>query len=106
MSSSLTLPVRCAEKRARLVTRPALNLEAEASLEVDNSRAQPRRRLAEVGIGNVGRDGGRRDIQEIEHIQQIGFDFDPRILSEPAYPRQSERLGDVKIGISIPRTGK
>lgn len=51
------------------------NLEAEAPLKSDDSRSKRARRLAEVGICDVGVEAAGINVQVIEEIENVRLDF-------------------------------
>ena len=61
--------------------RTAKVLEAEAGLEIDDSRSKSARSLTEVATADVIRNGAGVDIQRIEYIDEVGLDFDLGVFS-------------------------
>src|SRR6185437_15083404 len=85
---------------------PPPKSEAEARLEIDNSRSEGARRLTEVATANVVRKGGGVDIQRIEYIDEVGLDFDLGVFPDHTHIRQAESLGKIHIEVAVLGPGK
>jgi len=98
--------VHFAREGVRLSTHPGEKLEAEANLEVDDSRSERARRLAKVGVSNVSRQAAGVNVQQVEGVEHVGLDFEVGVFSEDRNPGQAEALGNVQIDVTVSRTGK
>ncbi len=87
-------------------THPGIELEAEAGLEIDDSRSKGARRLTEVATADVIRNGAGVDIQRIEYIDEVGLDFDLGVFPNQTHVGQAESLGKIHIEVAVLRPGK
>ncbi len=78
-------------------------LEAEASLEIDDSRSQRALRLAKVGSLNVGRDAAGVDVRYVKDVEHVGLDFDLRVFAQDSHVGQTEGFGDGDVDIPVMR---
>src|SRR5258708_1160640 len=90
----------------RHATHPGIELEAEAGLEIDDSRSKGARRLTEVATADVIRNGAGVDIQRIEYIDEVGLDFDLGVFPNQTHVGQAESLGKIHIEVAVLRPGQ
>jgi hypothetical protein len=82
------------------------DLEAEPSRQRDRTRTQSRRRLAEVGIGNVVREAGWIEVQVVEQVVSIEPKLKLGTFPEHRHAGQAECFGQCHIHISVARAGQ
>ena len=93
---------RCAPLKEGTYRKLKPELEVEARLNIDGSRSERIGCLTKVRICDVGRYRARVDVQQVEDVEHVGFEFQLRAFAQNFHVGQTEALteGDIDIPIS------
>src|SRR5579875_3889459 len=81
-----------------------LVLEAEPRLKSDGATAKRNRVLPKVRGGHICGDLPWIEVQDVEEVECIGADFDPRVFAEKSGVRKAETLAERSIDIAVIRS--